>query len=479
MKDRLEIKFVEPNLDAYLKASSEILRSQNAIRLKPFNELAAAFASRAAAEGSSARFYAVKEDCEAPLRAPVQICEDIESTDATFLFVLDAKRLSLELTKYVDLEQGTLVAPITRAYCKKRPLFLISIPKSGTHLLYNLAERFGYLAGIVCPHHPKPGMWYCVEYSNSHTSARDFFIDTVRRSPFGNRDHPFIRSPAIFIYRNPMDILVSEANYYHKEGKTAFFPYLAGKSFEDRLLTLIDDPWLLGSIRNRIGNFIPWLQFQNVIPISFEELVGPRGGGSIEAQTRLIWSLQIKLHVPGNPRHYGDQVFDKDSPTFHEGQVGNHRKLFTEEAYQRFSSLPQDFMQLFGYTIQGDEEPHGIPKRAEEFRKRPLSLSETHFQETPIGVEYDFLGYNLAKYRGRFWGIPLGFGRVDLSKLDGYGFLKKLSLCQARDLNYLKYKICFRPNPMRLFPVTELVRKIRLLLPRWLTRWKGKDGMGQ
>jgi hypothetical protein len=241
-----------------------------------------------------------------------------------------------------------------------------------------------------------------------------------------------------------MDILVSEANYYHKEGKAVFFPYLSNKSFEDRLLTLIDDPWLLGSIRQRIGNFLPWLDFQNVIPASFEELVGPKGGGSMEAQSNLIWSLQLKLHIPGDPRNYGRQVFDRESPTFHEGQVGTYTNYFTKEVYQKFFSLPQDFMRLLGYDFDSNEEPPGIPKRNEEFRRRPLVVSETDFRDTPIRVESDFLGHNVVKYKGLFWGVPHILGHVDLSNQRRVSFLKRICICSAKDLNSIRQKIFFR-----------------------------------
>ena len=178
---------------------------------------------------------------------------------------------------------------------------MISIPKAGTHLLFKLAEALGYQPGGICPDNPKDGHWYYVEHSNAHTPATEFFVDTVLRAPFGNRAHPFMRSPALFNYRNPLDIVVSEANYYHKDGKTAFAGYLEGLSFEDRLTRLIDDPWLLGSIRDRVGMFAAWLEFSNIMPVSFEELVGSAGGSSDEARLRMMWSLQLKLHVPGSP----------------------------------------------------------------------------------------------------------------------------------------------------------------------------------
>ena len=224
-------------------------------------------------------------------------------------------QVSDSLLSLVDVN-ARVVAVKTDRFWAEQPLFLISIPKSGTHLLYRLAEAMGYRAAVQLQDDPAPGYWYCVEYTNSHTTAKDFFVDTVRRSPFGNRHHPFMRSPAIFIYRNPLDILASEAQSYHREGKAAFAGYFSGLGQEERLLRLIDDPWLLGTARDRIGAFLPWLGLPNVVPVSFEELVGPRGGGDAEQQRRVIWSIQLKLHVPGAPDTYASQVFDPQSPTF-------------------------------------------------------------------------------------------------------------------------------------------------------------------
>jgi hypothetical protein len=315
----------------------------------------------------------------------------------------DPVALSEQMLKLIDLKDGVVVAPRTRHAHDARPLFLISIPKAGTHLLYALATAFGYDAGIVCPEWPRPRHWYCVEYSNSHTRATDFFIDTVRRSPFGNRHHPFAISPALFIYRNPLDILVSEANYYHRDGNAIFGGYLGNKSFEERLLALIDDPWLFGSFRDRMAGFVPWLEFSNVVPVSFEELVGARGGGDDGVQRRLIWSLQLKLHVPGRPDAFAAQVFDPESATFNAGQIGSHREKLSGVAMQKFLQQPQDFMRAFGYTAPGG---NGVqyPLRAEEFIRRPLTTSGEAFWDTPILIETGCHGRNIVRYRGRFYG---------------------------------------------------------------------------
>jgi len=434
---QLELQFVEYNLESFMNSFLRLVElGKTRIRLKPFNEFALRFTEEIFKYHKEAKIYVDSNDCVLPLPQGAFLLTDDTSIDGTMLFIPEAKSLSSILMEYIDLQNGTIIAPITEYYYKNKPLFLISIPKSGTHLLYKLVETFGYNQGIVCPDNPPPGCWYCVEYSNSHTSARSFFIDTVRRSSFGNRHHPFPRSPAIFIYRNPLDILVSEANYYHKDGNTIFHSYLSAHPFEKRLLKLIDDPWLLGSIRDRVADFVAWLDFQNVMPISFEELVGPQGGGDQAIQTRLIWSLQLKLHIPGNPKGFGERIFDKDSPTFNEGQIGAYRKYFTPSCYNKFYSLPQDFMRMLGYDFH--DKMAIIPKRADEFRRRPVIYSEADFDDTPIGVEYHYLGHNIVRYRGGYYAIPSSMGSVDLSKSDDTVLSK---LYSAQDLNSIKQKL--------------------------------------
>ena len=474
MKDQLEIIFVEYNLESFLDACLKIInQGARKILLRPLNQFANELVNKVVENKLPVSFYAFENELEVPPPENLKLSTADEMFDASILFTSDAKDLSSRLMGYVDLKQGVVIAPITSHYYKNRPLFLISIPKSGTHLLYELADAFGYRPGIVCPDNPVPGFYYCIEYSNSHTSARDFFIDTVRRSPFGNRHHPFIQYPALFIYRHPMDIVISEANYYHKEGNTVFYSYLNSLSFEERLLKLIDDPLLLGSIRDRIENFLAWLDFQNVIPVSFEELIGPNGGGNVNIQARLIWSIQLKLHVPGNPRQYGEQTFNKESPTFHKGQIGRYKKYFTEQAYEKFYSLPQDFMGLLGYTNDSDQMSSGIPNRSEEFIRRPLLVSETTFDDILIPIEYDYLDYNIIKYDDRYYGMPKYLGPVDLTNREDVDWSK---IYIAADINFIKKEILlgqfkFKSSPIERF--FKIIYRFLLFLDKILKTSKG------
>ena len=207
------------------------------------------------------------------------------------LVILSGNGSQFLKNNYLDLLDFTNVTVLTikgKNYFKNHPLFLISIPKSGTHLLYKLVKLLGYEEAQSLPFEIKEGgKWYTLEYSNSHTLTEDFFVDSVRRSPFGNRLHEFPYSPALFIYRNPISILSSEVNYYSKEGKTSFFNFFTNMSYDQIYHSLINHPFL-GSIRYRIKSFSSWLNFPNVIPLSFEELIGSKGDGRDDKKNQSI-----------------------------------------------------------------------------------------------------------------------------------------------------------------------------------------------
>lgn len=327
----------------------------------------------------------------------------------------DGQRLSRQLLNCLDLTSVTLIAPVTDWHCSTRPLFLVSIPKAGTHLLYRLAAALGYDAGVLLPEYAKPGTWYCLEFSNSHTVAKDFFVDSVRRAPHGNRHHPFPRSPVLFIYRHPLDVLVSESHYYQQDGQTVFAGYRPDLAPEQRMQVLARGDSLLESLGARLDGFLPWLEFDNVMPLSFEELVGQAGGGQDEARDRTLWSLLLKLQAPGNPAEIGRFLFDSGTETFRSGRIGSSAcELPPTVKEQVWHEHPHVFEQL-GYRRGGN--PDGIPDRAEEFRRRPLRYASRRPDHSPILLEADYFGCNLVRLRDRIVAVPANAGPLNLSEL--------------------------------------------------------------
>jgi hypothetical protein len=441
---------VENRDDAFVAAVHDVI-AQGGRRLAflPFNERAQRI-SELLGESlgpavSNCELWALDSPENSPLPAAVRPLPTGEHVDAILVLPAGAEALGTALLQLLDLDCGTVIIPQTEWYFKNRPLFLISIPKSGTHLLYELVRAFGYAGGIVANAAAvRPGQWYCVEYSNSHTSAPHFF-DLVRQNPFGNRDHPFMRNPAIFIYRNPRDVLVSEANYCHKDGNSALAGYWARFSPQERLLRLIDDPWLIGNFRDRMGEFVPWLEMPNVIPVSFEELIGPKGGGDAAVQRRLIWSLQLKLQIPGSPHAFADQVFNPRSPTFFAGKIGAWHRSFSPEVEKCYSALPQDFQAEFGYARTADGSIPIYSTRIDEFRRRKLSFSKADFSSVPMALEYGFLGFNIVSFGGRVYALAESLGALDLATMSADELAVLPNAKTVDEVKYLAALSTFKP----------------------------------
>lgn len=372
---------------------------------------------------------------------------DLREVDACLLLFQGEEILSLALLDCIDLPGIIVVAPITKYYFLNRPLFITTIPKSGTHLLLELLKAFKYRAGIDNTGALDGGHWYHVG-TTPHYSARDFLRDHSVH-PRDHRYHEFVDKPAIFMFRNPLDIVVSEANYHARENNPVLHAAYGRLSFEERMCRVINDRWLMPDLRDRMGGFIPWLDFPNVISVSFEELVGPEGGGSEVAQTQIIWSLQLKLHVPGDPRKYGQACFNKHSPTFHTGRIGAFHRHFTAAVFDQFLSLPQDFMTDLGYepprkTDNGfTADPMAMSRHAERLRHRPLSFSGYRSGNNPMAAEYGYLGYNIIRFQGKFYAIQQVLGDLDLRSLSQF---ELETLLQDNSVAALKQRIFLQNN---------------------------------
>jgi|GEM_PF-6486130 len=306
------------------------------------------------------------------------------TSDAVFLFETSDTALSARLMDFVDVPVS-IVAPITEHYFRRRPLFMISVPKSGTHMLFELLAAFNLTHGGHSGQPLSPQHFYFLLEDNSHTRVQDFFrgAHAFKR---GDADDPFFATPTLFMYRNPLDMVVSEAYYVADPRNTPLGHYFSTFPIEQRLLKLIGDDPMSGTLRERLSSYYPWLRFPNVIPISYEELVGPQGGGTLAEQLQTIWSLQLKLHIPGCPAYYAAAVFRKDTNTFRQGKINSHRDHLTPDCYAALRELEPDFMREFGYDLDDQFGPGYLPRFVDSFRRRPLVVKTSLVTSPPTAA---------------------------------------------------------------------------------------------
>ncbi|HWG46196.1 MAG TPA: hypothetical protein VN688_25775 [Gemmataceae bacterium] len=301
----------------------------------------------------------------------VRVNSPTTPADCLILLDTDADILSARLHALID-SPCQIVAPITSRYYQNQSYFLLTMPKAGTHLLYELMRSFHIDDGGPAPP-TRAGHYHSLVHGHTHTTAIRFF-EELANYPRGGADHPFFAHPALFIYRNPMDVVVSETFYLTRKEKTPLAHYYTTFSDHERCQSLIAADPIIGCIRDRVRAYVAWPRLANVIPVSFEELIGRKGGGSDEVQQRTIWSLQLKLHVSGSPREHGEKLFNPGSWTFRQGTINSHREFFRAEHYEAFRCLNQDFMRELGYDMEDSFEAGYLPRFVEAYRHRPLQL---------------------------------------------------------------------------------------------------------
>ena len=164
----------------------------------------------------------------------------------------------------------------------------------------------------------------------------------------------------IFNYRDPRDTILSLVNYLcgrTREGISAvsYLPVfgrllLAKGSLEERLTyALTDDsfPCQAGEFKSML-----WLlHHPDVCHTSFEELVGPNGGGCAQSQLDATQRLIDFLGVPDcSAEEIVGNLFNRNAFSFFQGQIGGWRKAFTDEQRRLADDRFSEILSLYGYV---------------------------------------------------------------------------------------------------------------------------------
>jgi len=284
-----------------------------------------------------------------------------QGRDGLFCAVSDAVKLSRSLTRLGNLRGAFVWAPRTSHYFKSRPVFVQSVPKSGTHIVFECLKAFGYAAppSLDLPDFDASlanGVFYNLQHMPISCLSSPY-------QRFPQFIHSLSRSVTVFIVRDPRDVVVSLAHYlasqtdYHIS--TSLFREMP---VSERLGRVITGKYpipiylnrylnLNGSIRELLATYLAWWSdtFPNVWRIRYEDIIGVEGGGDIGRQLRTIWELQLALHVPGQPGNYCDRIFSRRALTFRRGQIGDYLVDFGKDHHELFEQSAGDLLGTLGY----------------------------------------------------------------------------------------------------------------------------------
>ena len=228
----------------------------------------------------------------------------------------------------------------------------ISIPKSGTHLLLKgIRLLSGYSSYIGKSEYAYPLHMYFVsekffrrnlDLSGKKIWNTHHFLYDERLNNFflENNVHIF------FIYRDPRDQIISFAFYMKK--CSGVWPKVKQKTIaeiiEDLIIanTLSDNNPPTKGIIELYESYLLWLENPNCLPIKFEDLIGPKGGGSLAAQTETLKKIAQHLEITKEKIDFVRENLFGGTSTVRQGQIGAWKQHFTQKHKEIFKKVGGD-----------------------------------------------------------------------------------------------------------------------------------------
>lgn len=178
-------------------------------------------------------------------------------------------------------------------------------------------------------------------------------------------DPGFLRSWAvtgspqiIFNYRDPRDVLLSMVTYLTSEEpeKLRGFPehriyrdiLLSRPTLDERLTLALTDPEFPG-VRTMESSL--WLlRHPAVVKVSFEELAGPHGGGSAEAQRAAVARITgcLETDTDTDVGALAEGIFSSEAFTFRSGKIGRWREEFGPHHKELFQERHGHLLEPYG-----------------------------------------------------------------------------------------------------------------------------------
>lgn len=163
----------------------------------------------------------------------------------------------------------------------------------------------------------------------------------------------------IFNYRDPRDVVLSMVNFLSDRTGRGFSNYhdflvfsrilKSKESLEEQLAYALTDPSFPG--QRDLSHMLWLLNHPDVCKTSFEDLVGPRGGGTAQAQASALDRIFGFLGVTGvAPADVAADLFNPGVFSFYRGQIAGWREAFTPELRRLADDRLGDLLRHYGYA---------------------------------------------------------------------------------------------------------------------------------
>lgn len=249
-------------------------------------------------------------------------------------------------------------------FSKTPPLIANSFPKSGTHLLVQILEAFPGTVNYGSFIASMPSITYRESSPQIHRKMikhivpgevlmAHMFYDSSYQAEMEKR-----KCCHFFIYRDPRDVVVSEAYYltYMNRWHRLHRFFKALRTPEERVMFAITGsldlkfPYDYPDVGRRFKRYEGWLKDDNVFAVKFEDLVSERRNEII----RDIVSFYKKQSNTDSTekdiiKRAGNNIDPNKSHTFRKGESGGWRKEFEKKHKDAFKKVAGDLLIRLGY----------------------------------------------------------------------------------------------------------------------------------
>lgn len=248
--------------------------------------------------------------------------------------------------KFILLNTLIAVSLHARPFIQKpvnfeQSILIVSVQKSGTHLVGKLLHL------LTGQKHKSPGLHGDphklrpkITAINSLNKSRRFSHIHAPYSPDNLRAIIENKVYTFFIYRDPRDHIVSSIHHGKQRNRLSL------------ITAILKNPITHNQHVDQLyRSIMPWAQQPYVCTLRFEDLIGPRGGGSQEAQLDTI--IRVAHHLGMTlTRVQAQDVADKlfgGTVTFYEGKIGSWKEYFTPEIKDIFKKNAGQLLIDLGY----------------------------------------------------------------------------------------------------------------------------------
>jgi hypothetical protein len=242
-------------------------------------------------------------------------------------------------------------------------LVVVSLHKSGTHLILRLVEALGYqrryfddtLIAAVRAQPPE------VFLAGLEPNGAYFLHECPPNGlPRGFLEHWRANHDPLFVYqyRDPRAVLLSQVNYLRRSHRGREFSNTTYHViFSDVLAAQPDEGDALSVAIDCMGDYLQqsflgsvWmLHHPNVLSLSYERLVGTEGGGGAREQMEEVTRLLLRLGIEADAQQVVARLYDPSQRTFHRGTADGWKQVYTRTQLERFESRYGYLLDIFGY----------------------------------------------------------------------------------------------------------------------------------